>query len=216
MNKNARFWSRIADKYAAKPILDEAIYQKKLAVTREYLRPDMEVLEFGCGTGSTALVHARTVRHILAIDIADGMLEIAKKKAKEQGVGNIDFRKASVEDLDVADQSLDAVLGLSILHLLEDTDQVIENVFKMLKPGGVFVTSTTCIRDIFRFYKLLEWFGPLGRFLGLLPLVKVFSSKELKAAITAVGFSLEYEWQPEGRGKSQAVFIIAKKPEGNL
>lgn len=214
MDKNARFWSRIADKYAAAPVPDEAVYQKKLAVTHEYLRPDMEVLEFGCGTGSTALVHARTVRHILAIDIASGMLEIAKQKAIKQGVENIDFRQASVEELDVAEQSLDAVLGLSILHLLEDKEQVIAQVFKMLKPGGVFVTSTTCIADIFKFYKLLEWFGPLGRFLGLLPLVNVFSSKELKAAITAAGFILEYVWQPEGRGKSQAVFIIAKKLNG--
>jgi len=213
MEKNARFWSRIADKYAASPVPDEAIYQKKLAVTREYLRPDMDVLEFGCGTGSTALVHASTVHHILAIDIADRMLEIAKQKAKEQGVENIDFRQASVEDLDVPDHSLDAVLGHSILHLLENKEEVIAKVFKMLKPGGVFVSSTACISDFFKFYKLLEWVGPLGRFFGLLPLVNPFGRKELKAAITAAGFSLEYEWQPEGKGKSQAVFIVAKKPE---
>lgn len=213
MNKNAKFWSRIADKYAATPVPNEEIYQKKLAITRKCLHPNMEVLEFGCGTGSTALAHAKAVHHITAIDIADKMLEIAKHKAKEQDVENIDFKQASIEELDIKEHSLDAVLGLSILHLLEDKDLVIAQVFKMLKPGGVFVTSTTCIADIFKFYKLLEWFGPLGRFFGLLPLVNVFTSKELKASLITAGFSLEYEYQPEGKGKSQAVFIIAKKPD---
>lgn len=41
----------------------------------------MEVLEFGCGTGTTALAHAAYVRHILAIDIADRMIEIARQNA---------------------------------------------------------------------------------------------------------------------------------------
>lgn len=55
MTRSTRFWDRIAARYARKPVADEAAYQKKLAVTREYLRPDMEVLELGCGTGFTYL-----------------------------------------------------------------------------------------------------------------------------------------------------------------
>lgn len=54
----ACFWDRIADRCARKPVADEAAYQRKLEVTRGYLRPDMEVFEFGCGTGTTALHHA--------------------------------------------------------------------------------------------------------------------------------------------------------------
>lgn len=213
MDKDARFWSKIAEKYAAAPVPSEEIYQKKLAVTRKYLRPDMEVLEFGCGTGTTALAHAAYVRHILAIDIADRMLEIARQKAKEQSIENVDFKLARIEELDVAEKSLDVVLGLSILHLLQNKDEVIAQIYKILKPGGVFVSSTTCIVDIFKYHKLLVWFGPLGRLLGLLPLVNPFASKELKAVITASGFTLDYEWQPEGKGKGQAIFIVAKKPD---
>ena len=51
MDKSARFWDRIAERYSKRPISDEAAYQKKLQVTREYLRPDMELLEIGCGKG---------------------------------------------------------------------------------------------------------------------------------------------------------------------
>ena len=58
MTQSTKFWGKIADRYAKQPITDEATYQKKLQVTREYFQPEMEVLEFGCGTGSTAILHA--------------------------------------------------------------------------------------------------------------------------------------------------------------
>ncbi len=51
MDRSARFWDRIAKRYARTPVADEAAYQRKLKITRGYLRPDMEVMEFGCGTG---------------------------------------------------------------------------------------------------------------------------------------------------------------------
>ena len=56
MPPSSKFWDRIAARYARKPVADEAAYRRKLAVTRDYLAPDMDVLEFGCGTGSTAIV----------------------------------------------------------------------------------------------------------------------------------------------------------------
>ena len=59
--KDTRFWNRIAGKYARQPISDEETYEKKLAITRKYLTPESEVFEFGCGTGSTAILHARKV-----------------------------------------------------------------------------------------------------------------------------------------------------------
>lgn len=49
----------MAKRYARQPIADEAAYRRKLEVTRTYFRPDMHVLEFGCGTGSTALAMLR-------------------------------------------------------------------------------------------------------------------------------------------------------------
>ncbi|MEM6403851.1 MAG: SAM-dependent methyltransferase, partial [Cyanobacteria bacterium P01_D01_bin.116] len=58
MSNSAKFWDNIAEKYSKDPIADEAAYQKKLQVTQEYFKPDMEVLEFGCGTGGTAIIHA--------------------------------------------------------------------------------------------------------------------------------------------------------------
>ena len=70
MTQASKFWDKMAERYAKSPVADEESYQKKLQVTRDYFRPDMEVLEFGCGTGSTAIVHAPYVKHIQAIDVS--------------------------------------------------------------------------------------------------------------------------------------------------
>jgi ubiquinone/menaquinone biosynthesis C-methylase UbiE len=205
MHKRDKFWDRIAERYAKKPVADEAAYQKKLQVTREYLRPDMEVLEFGCGTGSTAIANAPYVKHIRAIDISSKMIEIAQRKADAGKVGNVTFEQSTVDYLDVPDESFDAVMGHSVLHLLENKEDTLAKVHKILKPGGVLVSSTPCIGDFLKAFKLI---APIGNFLGLLPLIKVFTRKELEDSLTAAGFEIDYQWQP---GKGKGVFIVAKK-----
>jgi hypothetical protein len=47
MDQSSKFWDKIAERYSKRPVADEAAYQKKLQVTREYFRQDMEVLEIG-------------------------------------------------------------------------------------------------------------------------------------------------------------------------
>ncbi len=205
MDQSAKFWDRIAERYSKQPIADEVAYQKKLQVTREYFRPAMEVLEFGCGTGSTAIAHAPYVKHIQAIDVSSKMIQIAQGKADAGNVKNVTFRRSAIDDFSVPDQTLDAVLGLSVLHLLDNKEKVIKRVHKMLKPGGIFVTSTACLGDSMKFFKFV---APIGKFLGLMPLVKVFTTRELLASLTDAGFEIDYQWQP---GKNTGVFIVAKK-----
>jgi ubiquinone/menaquinone biosynthesis C-methylase UbiE len=205
MDRSARYWDRIASRYSRQPIKDEATYQKKLEVTREYLRPDMKVLEFGCGTGSTAILHAPYVEHILATDVSPRMIEIANDKAVSEDIDNVTFECAAVDTLSVSDQSLDAVMGHNILHLVAEWEETIAKVYRMLKPGGIFITSTACIGDMTRIFKII---APVGQFLRLIPLVKVFTTAELKTSLTDAGFEIDHEWHP---GKNKAVFIVAKK-----
>ncbi|MDJ0675344.1 MAG: class I SAM-dependent methyltransferase [Calothrix sp. MO_167.B42] len=205
MNNSAKFWDKIAERYSKQPIADEAAYQKKLQVTQEYFHPDMEVLEFGCGTGSTAIIHAPYVKHIRAIDISSKMIEIAQGKAEAQNIKNVTFEQLTIDELSVSDCTFDVVLGLSILHLLSNKEQVIAKVHQMLKPGGIFVTSTACLGDTMKWFKII---APIGKFFGLFPLVKVFTVKELEDSLIAAGFVIDYQWQPS---KNKAVFIVAKK-----
>ena len=205
MDKSTKFWDKIAERYSKQPIADEAAYQKKLQVTQEYFRPDMEVLEIGCGTGSTAIIHAPYVKNIRAIDFSAQMIAIAQNKAKDNKIENVSFECSTIDELNIPEQTLDVVLGLSILHLLDNKEAVIAQVYKMLKPGGIFVTSTACLGDSMACFKFI---GPVGKFFGLIPLVKVFTQKELADSLTDAGFAIDYQWQP---GKNKAVFIVAKK-----
>lgn len=206
-DRSAKFWDRIAERYAKKPVPDEAVYERKLATTRDYLRPDMEVLEFGCGTGSTAIAHAPYVKHIWAIDISSKMIEIAKEKAATGSVRNVTFEQSTIQDLHLSGESLDAVLGFSILHLLEDEQAAIAKVHAMLKPGGVFVSSTACLADTASW---LRYVLPIGQALGRVPFVKFFSKQDLLNSLESAGFELDHVWQP---GKGKAVFVVAKKPD---
>jgi 2-polyprenyl-3-methyl-5-hydroxy-6-metoxy-1,4-benzoquinol methylase len=166
----------------------------------------MEVLEFGCGTGSTAIAHAPHVKHILAIDASRKMLEIAQGKADAGGIGNVTFRQADIESLSVPDESYDVVMGHSILHLVENRERVIAKVRRMLKPHGVFVSSTACLGDTQSYLKLAL---PIARLVGYAPgVVEFFTRKELRESMIAEGFEIEHEWQP---GRNKAVFIVARK-----
>jgi ubiquinone/menaquinone biosynthesis C-methylase UbiE len=206
VNREKAFWNKTADRYSRRPVSDEAAYQKKLDKTREYFQPDMEVLEIGCGTGSTAIAHAPYVGHMRASDLSPRMIEIAREKAKAEGVDNVTFEASSVEGLDVPDASIDVVMAHNILHLLDNWEQAIADIHRMLKPGGVFVSSTACIGDMMLPLRLIV---PVGRFLRLFPLVKVFSVADLKARLEGAGFEIDYEWQPK---RNAAAFIVCRKP----
>lgn len=206
MDKSAKFWNRIATRYSRHPVANEAAYQKKLEVTRNHFRPEMEILEFGCGTGSTAISHAPYVKHILALDFSSRMIEICREKAAAANIDNITFQCSGFDEFSAPDASYDAILALNILHLLENWEEVIVRVYRMLKPGGVFVTSTPCIGD--SIFRLIKYVAPIGRFFGVLPRIKVFTLKELEKCITETGFVIDHQWLPK---KNAAVFIVAKK-----
>ncbi|MEM8753406.1 MAG: class I SAM-dependent methyltransferase [Pseudomonadota bacterium] len=203
--RTARFWDRVAEGYAKKPVPDEGVYQEKLRITRELLPEDAKVLEFGCGTGSTALALAPYVGRLLATDVSAKMIEIALGKQGETAE-NVLFRQASFDELDQPDESFDVVLGHSILHLLEDRDAAIARVWRLLRPGGLFISSTACIgadMPIFR------WIGPIGKALGLLPYVAVFKDDDLVRSMTEAGFAIERRWRP---GRGRGLFLVARKP----
>lgn len=206
MNRAAKFWDRVADRYSRRSISDEASYEEKLRMTAEYLRPEMRLLEFGCGTGSTALIHAPSVRQIHAIDVSKNMIRIARAKAGAMDIRNVTFACTAIEDLELRDESFDGVLGLNILHLLGNWREVLVQVNRLLKPGGVFVSSTFCIGDSMSF---LRWIIPIGTFIGLLPAIRVFKQADLEKGMQDAGFAIEHHWKP---GKNKAVFLVARKP----
>jgi len=200
--KTARIWNWMADHYSKQPIQDEASYQKKLEITRKYLTPQTRLLEFGCGTGGTSLFHAPYVEHIHAIDVSQNMIDIAKGKLQNES--NVNFECMGIDSLQVPPASYNIILGLSILHLLPNHKSVLRKVHGLLKPGGHFISSTTCMGDFARFLRFLpfSWFGMN---------LQVFTKKDLYQNIREAGFEIVEDFQPPGKDK--AAFVVAKKVE---
>ena len=206
MSTNTIFWDWIADRYSKQAVGDEASYRKKLTLSQQYFDTESRVLEFGCGTGSTAIHHAPAVGHIHATDISSKMLALAEAKARNANLDNISFEQTSLPELNSTSESWDAVLAMSILHLVDDKEAEIERACELLKPGGVFISSTICIGDSGIGFKLL---APLFKWIPLLPAISVFSQQQLIRSLESAGFTIEYNWQP---GNDKAVFVVARKP----
>jgi ubiquinone/menaquinone biosynthesis C-methylase UbiE len=208
--KTAKLWDRFAAGYAKGSIDDVESYQTKLKVTQDrYLKSYMKVVEIGCGTGGTSILHAPRVQHILATDVSSKMLEFAQQNAKEAGIRNVEFRQASVDQLELPAQSQDVVLALSILHLLPNRPEAFKKVHNWLKPGGVFVTSTICLGGSAANSFLVRRAMSLGTWCGFIPevdtgLTRAQLSEEMKQA----GFDIDYEWQPNPKA---AVFLVGRR-----
>ncbi|ARC87229.1 class I SAM-dependent methyltransferase [Rhodovulum sp. MB263] len=208
MHVNARFWDRLAPRYARMTVRDPDAYEKKLAMTRAFLGPDAQVFEFGCGTGTTALRHAPHAGHVTAIDCAPTMIGIARQKAAEAGIGNVEFRVGDLSDMPDSPAAFDMVMAHNVLHLLPDRAGALARVRRMLKPGGVFVSSTACAAGAPWLFR-----GAIrtGHALGLLPLFNPLTADGLRAEIAAAGFGVIEDWRPEG-GRVPVLFLIARKP----
>lgn len=209
MGQPAKFWEWIAKRYARTPVADEASYQKKLEVTRTYFRPDMNVLEIGSGTGSTAITHAPFVGRYLAIDGSNNMTNIARAKIEDSPVPNLTFERSSIDEFDPKGERFDAILALSVLHLLDNMEETVGKVYDLLEPGGIFVTSTVCIGDMKSAAAyIMPVIAPIGRLVGLLPYLRILTLPELEQSLLQAGFRIDHQWQL-GEGKS--VFIVAVK-----
>jgi 2-polyprenyl-3-methyl-5-hydroxy-6-metoxy-1,4-benzoquinol methylase len=195
----------MAARYARSPIADEAAYARKLATTQRHLRPHMAVLELGCGTGGTALAHAPFVHSVRATDLSEAMIAIARERATAAGVGNVTFEVASAETVDAAPGSVDVVLALSVLHLVQDPPALLRRAAALLPPGGLLVASTPCLAEVAPWLRFL---APLGARLGVLPALRFFARTELEDWFREAGFEVEEAWQPSVRS---SVFHVARR-----
>lgn len=199
-----KFWNKSAEKYSKKPVPNEEVYQKKLDLTQKFLNSNSSVLEIGCGTGSTAIHHAPSVRKIIAADFSQEMIGIAQRKAAEADIHNIEFRVESVESMKYEAHQFDLIMAHSILHLLEDIDRTLDKLISYLNTGGLLVLTVPFIGEV-------KWFRYLWKplySLGVLPYINIFSRKDFESKITKLqGVVVEHNWQPD----SKSGFYIIRK-----
>ena len=102
------------------------------------------VLDLGSGAGADVLISARRVGSTgkaIGLDMTDEMLEQARANAAEAGVDNVEFVKGYIEEIPLADDSVDVVISNCVINLSADKRRVIAEVARVLRPGGRFAVS---------------------------------------------------------------------------
>jgi len=209
MNDDAAFWNRLAEKYAKQPVGDPDAFDRKIEITKSRMTPRDVVLDIGCGTGSLALRLAPDGAQLHGLDLSSEMIRIGRGKAEAQGVDNVSFHVGAFDDslTAFAPESLDGICAYSLLHLVEDRAAALSRIYRLLKPGGFFVSSTVCLGESWVPYgpviAVMRWFGKA-------PMVKIFPKATLAQEILQAGF-VDLE-QPDVGASKEIGFMVATKP----
>ncbi|EIW87087.1 methyltransferase-UbiE family [Coniophora puteana RWD-64-598 SS2] len=103
------------------------------------LRPDMHILDVGCGPGTITADFASRVPQgrVVGVDQASGVLDKARAHAAERGVSNVEFAQADIYNLAYPDASFDVVHAHQVLQYLEDPMRALRELKRVAKPGGI-------------------------------------------------------------------------------
>ena len=97
------------------------------------------VLDIGSGSGFDSFIAAQAVGpsgKVIGVDMTDAMLDKARDSAKLMGMSQVDFRHGFIEDMPVADESIDVAISNGVINLCPDKYQAFKEIFRTVKPGG--------------------------------------------------------------------------------
>jgi arsenite methyltransferase len=102
------------------------------------------VIDLGSGAGNDAFI----ARHetgdagkVIGIDFTPAMIDKARKNAEARGFNNVEFRQGDIEKMPVTSNAADVIVSNCVLNLVPDKNAVIQEIYRVLKPGGHFSIS---------------------------------------------------------------------------
>ena len=216
MNKAKVFWDKSAGNYDKTEERFELIHNTARENAKKYLKGSDIVLDYGCGTGTVACEFANSVKEIHAIDISTGMIDLAKEKAATRSIENVDFMQADIFDERYKEESFDVVLAFNMLHTVPDPQKVVQRTHELLKPDGIFISVTPCLRDKMSFavsaqIQLVRLLGATG----IIPIpIRRLKSSEIDELIANGNFeTVESESIYQG---ASSYFMAAKKAQESI
>ena len=138
--------------------------------------PPLDVADLGSGEGLVAELLARRCRRVIAVDNSERMVEYGSRKARENGMGNLEFRLGDIVDPPLDDAAVDVAILSHALHHAEDPARAVCSAHRILRPGGQ-VLILDLVRH--RFEQARERYG--DRWLG-------FAASDLQCWMENAGF----------------------------
>ncbi|WP_010134551.1 bifunctional demethylmenaquinone methyltransferase/2-methoxy-6-polyprenyl-1,4-benzoquinol methylase UbiE [Ochrovirga pacifica] len=153
-------------------------WRKKVVAMVKATQPKT-ILDIATGTGDLAIMQSQAMpeANIIGLDISSGMLEIGAQKIKELGLeSSIEMVLGDSENIPYPDNHFDAITVSYGVRNFEDLDKGLQEIYRVLKPGGIFVVLETSVPTKFPFKQ-----GYLLHSKVVLPLVGRLFSKDDKA-----------------------------------
>ena len=150
------------------------------------LREGETVLDLGSGGGIDVLLSARRVGptgKAYGVDMTDEMLELARRNAAEAGATNVEFRKGDIENLPLADATIDVIISNCVINLSVDKPAVMAEMHRVLVPGGRVGVSDVVAEDRLSAVDRAARGSYVGCIAGAL------SVTEYREGLAAVGFT---------------------------
>jgi ubiquinone/menaquinone biosynthesis C-methylase UbiE len=142
--KAAATYNAAADHFDDEPLAFWDRYGHR-TIERLALHPGARVLDAGCGTGASAIPAAERVGpagSVTGVDIAERLLEIARRKAAAKGLRNVAFRLGDMRRLGYPDAYFDAVVCVFAIFFAADMAAQVRELWRMVRPGGRLAVTT--------------------------------------------------------------------------
>ncbi len=153
------FWDYIAGFYDLAEAVNGKVYSQMLSITARLVPKGANVLDCAAGTGALSFAAAKKAKSVLCTDLSENMLKTAKSKAKN--VKNVSFDVRNIFDIKDLNDTYDIVIAGNVLHLLEDPEGAVKEMYRVLKPGGKLLLPTFTTKGkgktLLKLYKLLGY-----------------------------------------------------------
>jgi SAM-dependent methyltransferase len=150
------------------------------------LRPGETVVDLGCGGGLDVFLAAARVGaggRAIGVDMTPEMLLLARTNAIRTGLMNVEFHQATIDNLPLADCSVDCVISNCVINLAPDKPAVFREIVRVLKPGGRLAVSDIALKKPLPPELGSDLMAYIGCIAGAIPIA------EYRSALTTAGFS---------------------------
>lgn len=142
--KAEKTYNAAADTFDAEPLAFWDRYGRR-SVDRLRLGNGAHVLDVCCGTGASALPAAQAVRpegRVIAVDLAEELLQLGRAKATAAGLHCLEFRRGDMTALDFPDNHFDAVVCVFGIFFVPDMEAQVAELWRLVRPGGQLAVTT--------------------------------------------------------------------------